>query len=60
MKLNKAIEIVTSFLDGTYDHRDQDLEDAFKLVIEAAKRIRQHRKSGAGWNPALLPGETKE
>lgn len=60
MKLEKAIEINESLLDGTYDHRDEDMEDALKLGIEALKRVREDEYRGTEVPRPLLPGETDE
>ena len=60
MKIDKAIEINESLLDGTYDHRDEDMEDALKLGIEALKAIRDVRPTGYGAIDEPLPGETED
>lgn len=56
----KAIEILNSFLDGTYDHRDEDLEDAVKLGSEALKAIQLTRRNLSLGRIVLLAGETEE
>ena len=60
MKLQKAIEIAeieetSDFVGITYD-----FEDAFRLLIEAGKRVKEARVKGTIWDYSLLPGETEE
>lgn len=60
MHLEEAIEILSdpnhlTFL-RTIDKHDQ----ALNLGIEALKRIKYRRDQGKGYEPKLLPGETKE
>ena len=60
MNIAKAIEINKSLLDGTYDHRDEDMEAALKLGIEALERI--ELLQGIAYSPdkSLLPSQTKD
>lgn len=60
MNIDKAIEINQSLLDGTYDHRDEEMEEALKLGIEALKVIRDVRPTDYEAIDAPLPGETKD
>ncbi len=60
MTIDEAIKVNESLLDGTYYHRDEDMEDGLRLGIEALKAVRRYRQSGippSGWT---LPGETKD
>ena len=57
MNIDKAIEINKSLLDGTYDHRDEEMEEAILLGIEALKR---HKHNKARTFTLLLPDETEE
>ncbi len=59
MTLDEAITINTSLLDGTYDHRDESMEAALKLGIEAMKILRTMKEAGLVPEDSLLPGETK-
>lgn len=60
MKIEKAIEILTSYITAEEAVETAELEDAVKLGIEGLKRLSQYR----GWQPPsdiqLLPGETKD
>lgn len=60
MNIEEAIEINESLLDGTYDHRDEIMEEALKLGIEALKRIRVAREERLTATLSRLPGETKD
>lgn len=60
MKLSEAIEINKSLLDGTYDHRDEAMENALKLDIQALKRLKDIRKDRYPRDLYPLPGETEE
>lgn len=60
MNLEKAIEINNSILDGTYDHRDEDMETALQLGIEALKWFKEWRAPQYPAPYIRLPGETEE
>ena len=60
MRIEEAIEINNSILDGTYDHRDEDMEIALKLGIEALKTVREMRHYPFPDGIIQLPGETTE
>ena len=60
MTINEAIKINKSLLDGTYDHRDESMEAALKLGIEALKRFKTWRFVKSHLASELLPGETKD
>lgn len=60
MNIDKAIEVNKSLLDGTYDHRDEEMEEALKLGIEALHRLKYLREYGGPIGTASLPSETKE
>ena len=57
MKLDKAIEILDCILDDDYDPKDQEVDEAIKLGIEALKREQSNRKDTFS---IPLPGETEE
>ncbi|KKM03471.1 hypothetical protein LCGC14_1774100 [marine sediment metagenome] len=60
MTIDEAIKITESLLDGTYDHRDENMEDALMLGIGALQRIEWYRSKYRGSINELLPGETEE
>lgn len=60
MTLQEAIEINQSLLDGTYDHRDEKMETALKLLIEAGKRCQYNYLNPQRPDFRLLPGEIKD
>jgi len=57
MTINKAIEILTIFIDPNVTKLDPDDLDAIKLGIEALKRIKDMRISPCTTADELLPGE---
>ena len=60
MTIDEAIRIIQYNLDELLKGADPDTEQAFKLGIEALKRIKRSRGFRPGKWPRLLPGETKE
>ena len=61
MKLQKAIEILTTYMKGSDEAEPVDFDDAIKLGIEALKRINSARLQWTDSSPVhLLPGETEE
>ncbi|KKK51155.1 hypothetical protein LCGC14_3117790 [marine sediment metagenome] len=60
MKLDEAIEIKETELDGSVEHTEEELLEAEKLGIEALKGIQYTRDhlDSKEYNP--LPGETKD
>ena len=60
MKLKKAIEIQTDYINDPISFSSIDLPDAMKLVIEAGKRLENMRLSPCTTADELLPGETED
>jgi len=60
MKLEEAIKVNQSLLDGTYDHRDETMEEALRLCIEAGKFVEDARQITVPYLARLLSGETKD
>ena len=60
MKLEKAIEILTTNADSITEQDDLDFEEAQKMAVEALKRIKLGRSSRLVQFDVLLPGETKD
>ena len=59
MKLEKAIEILTTYMKGSNEAEPVDFDDALMLGVEALKRIRDGRTKSYDYFGHLLPGETK-
>ncbi len=59
MKIDEAIEVNQSLLDGTYDHRDDTMGKALQLGIEALKRIVYLRLDMDCPHWMTLPSETE-
>ena len=59
MTIDEAIEINQALLNGDYDHRDNVLEDAIKLGIDALKQRLKDLEGNPLLDGELLPGETK-
>lgn len=59
MKLDKAIEILTTYMKGSDEAEPVDFDDAIKLGIEALKRLVARREAEQSQGVSLLPGETK-
>ena len=59
MKLETAIEITTNYLSGDEPDNPSDLPDAFRLLIEAGKRVQELRLRYNSGIPYWLPGETE-
>ena len=60
MKLDKAIEILTSLEKTLAPTMAASGTDAIKLGIEAMNRVQLARKDFGYIDPSLLPGETEE
>lgn len=60
MKIEKAIEILTDSLKGTWPTPNSDFNDAIKLGIEALKRVQYLRTPGGVITDVRLPGEVSE
>jgi len=60
MNIPKAIEINETILDGTFDHRDADMDDAIQLGIEALNFYRLLKAAGGVPPDCFLKGETEE
>ncbi len=60
MKVSKAIEVNKDTLHQYEKHLLSDQRDAFKLSIEALKRVKLYRGYDLRVYPLLLPGETPE
>lgn len=60
MTIDEVIKVNKSFLDGTYDHRDEVMEAALKLNIVALGHIKLLREHHSWYPDDLLPGETRD
>ena len=60
MKIDKAIEILTTFDKGQYPGGAENFRAAVKLGTEALKQIRQIRVYAKELFLPLLPGETSD
>lgn len=60
MTIDEAIKILTDLTYHGIHAKDQELEDAHKLGIEALKRISQLRLEPEDYEITQLLGETKE
>ena len=60
MKLDEAIEIKETELDGSVEHTEEELLEAEKLGIEALKFVRRYRPFVYPEVKKQLPGETEE
>lgn len=60
MTPDKAAEILSLYIAGTYPTSYDDLTDAFKLGNEALKRINLLRIDPYTYVYHLLPGETND
>ena len=59
MTLDQAIEIIENFLRGDEPDEPSDLPTAFRLSIEALKRVGETRKDMYRWDLTPLPGENE-
>ena len=60
MKLDEAIEIKETELEGSVEHTEEELHKADELSLEALKQIGQLRAYASDLYLPLLPGETEE
>lgn len=60
MKLEKAIEILTTERERNFNYFNLDRKDAFKLGIEALKRVKAGRPPAPSLAYLTLPGETED
>jgi len=60
MKLEKAIEILTTFTFASKTIPRNDVNDAIKLGIEALKEVKRYRGHHVLSKIKLLPGEITE
>jgi len=60
MKIDEAIETLESMLPSEMPNNPPRRLDAYRLGIEALKRIKERRDLKTGWEIQLLPGETED
>ena len=60
MKLIRAIEILTMFVEGRWPGPSDEFDDAANLLIEAGKRIKLQRSPAGYGHSYRLQGETME
>lgn len=58
MKIDKAIEILSSVARGLVDTNATGELDAVKLAVEALKELKESRKTDWHYDGSLLPSET--
>jgi len=58
--IKKAIELVVDYQKRRAINRQDDVQEALKLGIEALRRIKDARTDEVEVGKGLLPGETKE
>ena len=59
MKLEEAIEIKETELEGTVEYSELELSEADMICFEAAKELQLRRKRLPLMEHSLLPGETQ-
>ena len=60
MKIDKAIEILSTYMKGSDEAEPVEFDKAIKLGIEALKNKLEARRYRVAASSVLLPGETKE
>ena len=60
MRIDEAIEIKETELEGSAEHFEEELRKAEMLSIEALKRIAWQHQNPDRFITTPLPGETKE
>lgn len=58
MNIDKAIKILSRYMQGKDDAHPLDFDDAVLLGIEALKRVKWHKEQHQPGYYELLPGET--